>query len=33
MGADISVYDAACQAWLDNGGQMITDEVNEAYSR
>lgn len=30
MGADISVYDQACEAWLANGGQAITDEVNEA---
>jgi len=33
MGADISVYDAACEAWLANGGQMITDEVNAATGR
>ena len=33
MGADISVYDAACEAWLANGGQMITDEVNAASGR
>ena len=33
MGADISVFDAACEAWLANGGQDITDEVNEAAGR
>lgn len=33
MGSDISVYDAACEAWLANGGQLITDEVNAASGR
>lgn len=33
MGADISVYDQACESWLANGGQTITDEVNEASGR
>lgn len=33
MGADISVYDAACEAWLANGGQMITDEINAETGR
>lgn len=32
MGADISVFDKACQDWLANGGQAITDEVNEWYA-
>lgn len=31
MGADISVFDAAVEAWYANGGQDITDEVNEYY--
>ena len=30
MGADISVYEAACEAWLANGGATITEEINEA---
>lgn len=32
MGADISVYDKAVSDWFANGGQMITDEVNEWYA-
>ena len=32
MGADISVYDKAVEDWFANGGQMITDEVNEWYA-
>lgn len=30
MGADISVYDAAVEAWLNNGGEAITEEINAA---
>ena len=30
MGADISVYEEACEAWLANGGAAITEEINEA---
>ncbi len=33
MGADISVFDAACEAWLSNGGAAIQEEVNEASGR
>ena len=33
MGADISVFDDACAAWLADGGQDITDEVNEFEGR
>ena len=33
MGADISVYEKAVDDWYANGGQQITDEVNEWYSR
>ncbi len=33
MGADISVFDDACEAWLADGGQDITDEVNEFEGR
>lgn len=33
MGADISVYDAACEAWYRNGGQQVTDELNEMLGR
>lgn len=32
MGADISVYNQAVSDWFANGGQMITDEVNEWYA-
>lgn len=32
MGADISTYDAAVEKWFANGGQQITDEVNEWYA-
>lgn len=32
MGADISVYEEAVAQWYANGGQTITDEVNEYYS-
>ena len=32
MGADISVYDKAVEDWFANGGQAITDEVNEWYA-
>ncbi|GHT59966.1 lipoprotein LipO [Spirochaetia bacterium] len=30
-GADISVFDRAVQKWLNDGGQKITDEVNQWY--
>lgn len=32
MGDDISVYDVAVESWFANGGQDITDEVNEWYA-
>ena len=32
MGEDISVYDEAVSNWFANGGQTITDEVNEWYA-
>ena len=32
MGADISVFDAAVDAWYQNGGQAITEEINEYYA-
>lgn len=31
MGKDISEYENAVSAWLANGGQQITDEVNDWY--
>lgn len=31
MGEDISVFDAAVEAWYANGGQTITDEINAYY--
>ena len=31
MGEDISVYEKAVEDWYANGGQIITDEVNEWY--
>jgi hypothetical protein len=31
LGADISVYDRAVRDWFNNGGQQITDEVNQWY--
>lgn len=30
MGADISVFDNACEEWLSSGGQDIIDEINDA---
>lgn len=33
MGADISVYETACETWLASGGQDITDEVNAALGK
>ena len=32
MGADISVYENAVKSWFANGGQTITDEVNDWYA-
>lgn len=32
MGADIATYDQAVTAWITNGGQAITDEVNAWYA-
>ncbi len=32
MGEDISLYDKAVKSWFENGGQTITDEVNEWYA-
>jgi putative aldouronate transport system substrate-binding protein len=32
MGADISVYEKAVQNWLGNGGNKVTEEVNQWYS-
>jgi putative aldouronate transport system substrate-binding protein len=31
MGADISVYERAAQRWLTNGGNQVTEEVNQWY--
>ena len=31
-GEDISVWEKAVQDWYANGGQTITDEVNEYYA-
>ena len=32
MGADISVFEQAVEAWYQNGGQAITDEINAYYA-
>jgi len=31
MGEDISVYEKAVKDWYANGGQIMTDEVNQWY--
>jgi putative aldouronate transport system substrate-binding protein len=32
MGEDISVYEKAVEDWYSNGGQLMTDQVNEWYA-
>jgi hypothetical protein len=33
MGAPISVYEQAVEKWYANGGQAITEDVNNYYAR